>query len=220
MGKDESGDLMRYESNYYGITSLGPSLVHHGIKGQKWGIRRFQYEDGSLTTAGKARYNEGGSMAEGMRYSSRRKKAMARKEAIGSFKSSASEKAGKAGEFLSKAGERNIKNGKDKPSISAMESITKNASSGVESASKLAKDVHSIREARKPKEPITMSDEELRKAINRLNMERQYRDLVNSQSTSSGYEYAQSVLSATGNVLGVVGAGLGIALTVKQLRDK
>lgn len=28
-------------------------LAHHGIKGQKWGIRRFQNEDGSLTPAGK-----------------------------------------------------------------------------------------------------------------------------------------------------------------------
>lgn len=31
-------------------------LVHHGIKGQKWGIRRYQNEDGSLTEAGKKRY--------------------------------------------------------------------------------------------------------------------------------------------------------------------
>ena len=31
-------------------------LEHHGIKGQKWGIRRFQNEDGSLTEAGKQRY--------------------------------------------------------------------------------------------------------------------------------------------------------------------
>lgn len=31
-------------------------LVHHGIKGQKWGIRRFQYSDGSLTPAGRRRY--------------------------------------------------------------------------------------------------------------------------------------------------------------------
>lgn len=28
-------------------------LYHHGIKGQKWGVRRFQNEDGSLTSAGK-----------------------------------------------------------------------------------------------------------------------------------------------------------------------
>ena len=31
-------------------------LCHHGILGQRWGVRRFQNPDGSLTTAGKKRY--------------------------------------------------------------------------------------------------------------------------------------------------------------------
>lgn len=30
-------------------------LSHHGIKGMKWGVRRYQNEDGSLTPAGKKR---------------------------------------------------------------------------------------------------------------------------------------------------------------------
>lgn len=34
-------------------------LYHHGIKGQKWGQRRFQNEDGSLTAAGRQRYDVG-----------------------------------------------------------------------------------------------------------------------------------------------------------------
>lgn len=32
------------------------TLTHHGILGQKWGVRRFQNEDGSLTARGKRKY--------------------------------------------------------------------------------------------------------------------------------------------------------------------
>lgn len=31
-------------------------LEHHGILGMKWGIRRYQNEDGTLTAEGKKRY--------------------------------------------------------------------------------------------------------------------------------------------------------------------
>ncbi len=31
-------------------------LYHYGIKGQKWGVRRYQYADGSVTPAGAKRY--------------------------------------------------------------------------------------------------------------------------------------------------------------------
>lgn len=33
-------------------------LYHHGVKGMKWGVRRFQKKDGSLTSAGKKKYSD------------------------------------------------------------------------------------------------------------------------------------------------------------------
>ena len=32
-------------------------LMHHGVKGQQWGVRQYQYEDGSYTPEGKERYS-------------------------------------------------------------------------------------------------------------------------------------------------------------------
>lgn len=44
-----------FESNY---------LCHHGILGMKWGVRRYQNEDGSLTAEGKRRYDKLQSLAD------------------------------------------------------------------------------------------------------------------------------------------------------------
>lgn len=45
-------------SNYYVVTRSPDYLEHHGILGMKWGIRRYQNKDGSLTPEGRARYGD------------------------------------------------------------------------------------------------------------------------------------------------------------------
>lgn len=41
--------------DFYDKPSPGEVLEHHGIIGMKWGVRRYQNKDGSLTPAGKKR---------------------------------------------------------------------------------------------------------------------------------------------------------------------
>lgn len=40
---------------YAGLVYGDNDISHHGIKGQKWGIRRYQNEDGTLSEAGRKR---------------------------------------------------------------------------------------------------------------------------------------------------------------------
>lgn len=61
-----------------------------------------------------------------------------------------------------------------------------------------------------------MSDDELRKVVNRLQMERQYSQLVNESSVSKGKDYAQKVFKAGTTVAAVTTT----ALTIYNNADK
>lgn len=71
-------------------------LYHHGIKGQRWGVRRFQNADGSLKAAGKKRYGEDGGTAKPS-------SAFKKGSSSGSSKKEKGSAIKKAGAFLKKA---------------------------------------------------------------------------------------------------------------------
>lgn len=117
-------------------------LKHHGIKGQKWGVRRFQNKDGTRTAAGKKRE-----------------------------------------QF----------NDKDKQ----------------------------IRDERKfdVKKRRTMSDEDIRKRIARMKLEREYKDLVDSD-TAPGRKFVSEILSSGAKKAFTVAAAGTLAYGVKVAMTK
>lgn len=51
--------MSRYYNDYYGLDSSSLELEHYGVLHQRKGVRRYQYEDGSLTPEGRVHYHVG-----------------------------------------------------------------------------------------------------------------------------------------------------------------
>ena len=174
-------------------------ITHSGIKGMKWGVRRYQNEDGTLTEAGKKRYARDAREKEFNKYD----------ESTGKYYKS-SKKNGRT-ELEADA------NRYAKEDLARTKRLT-DETAGLARNLKNAND-QSIRNKPKTRMDLSnMSDQELRNQINRELLERQYNDVFNPVSVSKGREYTGKILDTAGVVLPIAGSALGIALQIKELR--
>ena len=181
-------------------------LRHYGILGMKWGVRRYQNADGSLTAAGKKRY---GSDDDGDSNSK------------SSDSKSSSGPASKRKEQIDRYFENSVKAGKDKPNISPAEKIAKNVQSVGNDSSKVINAATRIKNRSNPAQKIdlsNMSDQELRNIINRIELEEKYISKTSPQKVSKGKEYADDILDIVAGVAGVTGSIVGTIALIKALK--
>lgn len=77
-----------------------------------------------------------------------------------------------------------------------------------------------IRNSKKKKNRASgLTDDELRTAINRIQMEQRYNELTSSKK-SSGYEKTMAALAIIGSAATIAGTGIKIASGIKKLRRK
>ena len=152
-------------------------LVHHGTKGMKWGIRRYQNKDGSLTPAGKKRYD-------------REMKKLREEEAAIKTREATKAKLAKL------EAKRQDLDARKKALDSEPEQNT------AESKSKTT--IAKPSKPEKRKKIKDMSTEELRAMKERLQLEKDYKDLLKStrqESMSKGKTFVENVLTKSGENL-------------------
>lgn len=171
---------------------MNDTLQHFGILGMKWGVRRYQNKDGSLTEAGKKRYSK-----EIDRNNLKKKKDRADESALMDVNRWVREDDEKA-----------------KQVVDASSNI-------IRKAQEIERDTRPVPKHERM-DLSNMTDQEMRSRINRELLERQYNNLfaeANEPKISKGREYVKQSLEVAGGVLAVTSSALSIALAIRQLRS-
>lgn len=149
-------------------------LYHHGVIGMKWGIRRYQNKDGTLTAAGKKRYDKE------MEKVKEQQKILKNKE-------------------------------RTKAKLDKLEAMKKDVADrkknldGDKGSEKIKTKLKEAKSAETKKRIKDLSDEELQAKVDRLTLEKRYRDLMkekNPPQSNKGKNFVSGILEQSGkNIL-------------------
>lgn len=172
-------------------------LTHDGIKGMKWGVRRYQNKDGTLTEAGKRRYGRDAY-----------EKDYDQQDEQGTYYKTSSKK-----------GKReNLKFDAERYAREDNERLRDSLKTSSDLANKTNQVIDQIPKKKATRMDLSkMSDQELRAKINRELLERQYDDMFNDQNVNRGRERAQTILGVTGTVLGATATAVTLAIEIAKL---
>lgn len=206
-------------------------LYHHGIKGMRWGVRRFQNKDGSLTNAGKKRRRVNYD-AEAKRMSDDELRSKVNRLNLEKRYMNLSSGRSRTSKILdainksSSAGNNAGKITKDVYTLTDKDSPdVKLASQGLGLISKSASTAKKINDAvvnkkvadKNRKRLSAMTDKELQDVVNRMDLEQQYSNLK-KETVSKGRITAMNVLDIVGDVLAVGASATAIAVSIRNLK--
>lgn len=169
---------------------IADELTHHGTKGQRWTLRRYQNPDGSWTELGKARRRD----AYDSKSKSSEQETKTKTVSTIQLKANGASKKPKALDEVKNMSEKSrgiLNRMADKERKDFMDRI----------------DVHEL------------TNQDLEQAIRRMDLEKRYKSLA-TEDVGAGKKYVADTLSTIGDIVGIAGSATMIYLAVKEYKKK